>query len=101
MSARDGPKAAGRGGLGFLGLYREHSDGEAEQREARVAQKPAAPESDLGELFVVDFCFEFGYLRLGQRHTRLSPFDRFLLRHLHQSRILLSGAPRFNELEQG
>jgi hypothetical protein len=54
--------AARRSGRGFVGVYpdREHSGGEAEQREARVAQEAAAPESNLRELLIVDFCFECG-----------------------------------------
>jgi hypothetical protein len=75
--------AARRSGLGFLGIYREQSGGEAEECEARVAQEAAAPESNLRDLLVIDLCLEFGQLGLGQRHIRLPPLDRFFLRDLH------------------
>lgn len=101
VTARDGPEAARRSGLGFVGLYQEQSGGEAEQCEARVAQEAAAPESNLRELLVVDFCFEFGQLGLVYRHTRLPPLDRFLLCDLNQASLMLSGVPGFHELEQG
>jgi hypothetical protein len=44
--------AAGRGGMGRVS-WDEHPGGEAEQRQARVAQKAATPEPDLRELLVV------------------------------------------------
>lgn len=101
MTARDGPVATGRSGLGLLGPYREHSGGQAEKREARVAQEAAAPEPNLRELFVVDLGLEFGQLGLVQRHTLLPPFDRFLLRELNQVAALRPGVTGLHELEQG
>ena len=64
-AARRGTGAARRSGIGLIGTggHREHSGGEAEKGEARVAQEPAAPEPDLRELFVVDLCLEL--LNLG------------------------------------
>ena len=48
-----GPVAAGRwDGIGRVS-WDEHPGGEAEERQARVAQKAATPEPDLRELLVV------------------------------------------------
>src|SRR5215211_5078890 len=88
-------------GLGFSGRRREHPGGEAEQRKTRVAQEAAASESYLRELFVVDRCFEFSHLGLVQRHTRLPPFDSFLLCDLHQVALLSRGTFGSHELDQG
>jgi hypothetical protein len=54
---------AWRSGLGIF-LYHGRPGEDAEQCKARVAQKAAATESNLRELLVVDFCFEFGHLGL-------------------------------------
>jgi hypothetical protein len=70
--------AAGRSSLGIFGRCGEHPGGEAEQRQARVAQEAAAPEPNLREVLVVETLLEICQLVEIHRHTQLPPFDRFL-----------------------
>jgi hypothetical protein len=79
------PVAAGWGGLGFLGRRAEHSGGEAEQRQSRVAQKAAAPEPYFREVLFAEALLEIRKLPVVYRNTNSPPLDFFLLCNLYEA----------------
>ena len=88
------------GGLG----WDQYPGGNAEQRQARVAQKAATSEPDLRELFVaetllkIETLLESDPLLEAYRHARLPPFARFFLPDLYETLLLRPSASGFHEL---
>jgi hypothetical protein len=77
--------AAGRSGLGFIWWRADHSGGDAEQRNASLAQEAAATEPYFREMLLAETLLEIRQLPIVHRHTTSPPFNLFLLRDLYEA----------------
>jgi hypothetical protein len=91
------PVAAGRGGLGFPDRQADRSGGDAEQREAGLAQEAAAPEPYSRETLLVETLLKIRQLPIVHRHTNSPPFDLFLIRDLYKVFLFRHTVSGFHE----
>jgi hypothetical protein len=82
--------------FGFSGRGNQPG-GEAEQRQAHVAQEAAAPEPDLRELLLVETLLEIHQVPNVFGHTRLPPLDRSFFRGLYEASRFRRSVSGFHE----
>jgi hypothetical protein len=91
------PVAAGRGGLGLPGRQADRAGGDAEQRQASLAQEAAAPEPYSREKLLVETLLQIRQLPMVHRHTNSPPFNVFLFRDLYEVLLLSRTVSGFHE----